>query len=67
MRSDKKYIVVCDDAESSLLEAANILNRLRFHTKVWENEYGSYSKNNKKVAEKKADEWLLKHTKEVEE
>ena len=64
---DKKYIVVVDDPQKALLELANIVNRLRFHTKYWEEHYGSFAKRDKKDAERKADEWLLKHTKQVDE
>lgn len=62
-----KHIIVCEDAETELLVLANILNKLRYTTKYWEEHYGSPAKTHKKRWEEKADEWILKHTKEVDE
>ena len=62
-----KHIIVVDNAEAALLELSNIVLKLREHTIYWENNYGSLAKQNKKYAEKKADEWLLKHTKKLKE
>lgn len=61
-----KHIVVCENAEVSLLELANIVLNLRYYTKEWELHYGE-TKLQKKNYEKKADQWLSKHCIKVNE
>ncbi len=49
-----------------LFRLAEILTKLRYKTKHWEQHYGADARNQKKFWEKKADEWIDKHIKKNE-
>lgn len=58
-----KQIIEVNDIKQELLNLANILKELRYHTKYWELNFGSRPKENKKYWEDKADTWLRDHIK----
>ena len=55
-----KLILEVEDSEKALLDAANIILRLRRSTRIYELNLGYVARNEKAAAEKKADKWLAK-------
>lgn len=52
--------------EANIRELAEILTKLRYHTKYWEERYGAIPRNNKKYWEEKADKWVIENVKKEE-
>lgn len=55
-------VTIANDA--SLRELAEILVKVRYHTRQWEKYYGADTRKRKKLWEQRADEWIEKHVKE---
>jgi hypothetical protein len=51
--------------EPDMREVAEILTKLRYNTKFWDEHYGANARNAKKQWEVKADAWIEKHVKEA--
>ena len=49
------------EVENELKEVAYIMTGLRHHTKIWQEQYGATNRNNMRLWEQKADEWIKKH------
>lgn len=50
-----------EDVKKELADVAYIITGLREHTKKWQQYYGAPNRNNMKLWEQKADEWINKH------
>lgn len=62
----KIFFKLKKSAAEELFVLAEILTKLRYHTKHWEEHYGFEAKENKKAWEKTADKWIDEHLKSEE-
>jgi hypothetical protein len=61
-----KVEIITDQPETKeLRELAEILVKLRYNTKRWEEMYGADARERKKCWEAKADKWIDEHVKQT--
>lgn len=54
----KELIITEDQLPAKFLEAVQLLQKLRHHKKIWDEQYGGTNRNNLRRWEDKADEFL---------
>ncbi|MBA3706361.1 MAG: hypothetical protein H0W84_10845 [Bacteroidetes bacterium] len=61
-----RVVILTDKSEADeLKEAAEIITKLRYNTKEWEEHYGADRRSRKKYWEIKADLWIDAHVKQI--
>lgn len=61
----KEIVIPEDQLPAKLLEAVQLLQKLRHFKKIWEENYGATNRNNLRRWEEKADEFLSSLTFEI--